>query len=205
MGTITDDDPALSVSISDQTNTEGAAGTTSAVFTVNLSAASGRIVEVHYETNDGTATSPADYSARTSTLLIFAPGETSKAGHRPGQRRHARRARRDLQRRSLLASQFLIADNQGVGTIVNDDGVIDASGGVSVSGPTKRGAGSKDYTIKVTNQGTGPLTLNLGSAISGSVRVGGVATGTVTGPTGTSTIGPDRSTRYKHDLGLMAN
>ena len=75
--------------------------------------------------------------------------------------------------------------------------MIDASGGVSVSGPTKRGAGSKDYTIKVTNQGTGPLTLNLGSAISGSVRVGGVATGTVTGPTGTSTIGPGRSTRYK--------
>ena len=75
--------------------------------------------------------------------------------------------------------------------------VVDAEGEVIVSGPTKVKAGSKTYTFKVTNNGTGPLTLDLGTAITGSVTVDGAPNGTVAGPTGTDTINPGKSVRYK--------
>ncbi len=57
-----------------------------------------------------------------------------------------------------------ITDAQGVGTIVNDDvaAVVDAAGEVIVNGPTKVKAGSKTYTFKVSNNGTAPLTMDLG-------------------------------------------
>jgi hypothetical protein len=80
---------------------------------------------------------------------------------------------------------------------VNAPPVIDADGEVIVSGPTKAKAGSKTYTFKVTNNGTGPLTIDLGTALSGSVTVDGIVTGTVAGPTGTDTIRAGGSVRYK--------
>jgi hypothetical protein len=49
----------------------------SATITVVLSNPSGAISEVHYQTTDGTAIAPTDYTA-TSGILTFAPGETSK-------------------------------------------------------------------------------------------------------------------------------
>ena len=51
---------------------EGDAGTTTATFTVSLSAESGKPISVDYATADGTASSPADYAAATGTLS-FAP------------------------------------------------------------------------------------------------------------------------------------
>jgi hypothetical protein len=79
VGTITDDDPAPTISISDAPAvTEGNSGTTFAGFTVSLSAASGKTVTVLASTANGTATSPADYTAITNQLITFLPGETSK-------------------------------------------------------------------------------------------------------------------------------
>src|SRR5262249_3054475 len=46
IGTIFDDDPAPLLSISDATATEGNSGTAGVVFTVSLSSASGRTVQV---------------------------------------------------------------------------------------------------------------------------------------------------------------
>ncbi|MCP3904121.1 MAG: DUF11 domain-containing protein, partial [Planctomycetes bacterium] len=77
VGTIVDDDPLPAVSIDDVTVTEGDAGTTGAVFTVSLSAVSGRQVSVDYTTADGSAGAGDDYSPAAGTL-IFAPGETGK-------------------------------------------------------------------------------------------------------------------------------
>lgn len=56
---------------------EGDSGTTTARFTVTLSAASARPVTVEYVTADGTALAGSDYEAASGTLT-FAPGETSK-------------------------------------------------------------------------------------------------------------------------------
>ena len=78
LGTITDDDLSPTISINDVTIIEGDAGTTNAVFTVTLSAASGQAVTVVATSADGSATTPLDYLALVPTTLIFAPGETTK-------------------------------------------------------------------------------------------------------------------------------
>ncbi len=75
--TILDDDPPPSLSIGDVAVTEGDSGSTEAVFTVSLSAASGRQVTVDYATEDGTAMAGADYTAANGTVA-FGPGERSK-------------------------------------------------------------------------------------------------------------------------------
>ena len=52
MGTITDDDAAPTLSVNDVSVAEGNAGTTTATFTVTLSAASGQTVTVDWATAD---------------------------------------------------------------------------------------------------------------------------------------------------------
>lgn len=77
---ITDDDDAVEspkLRISDVTVNEGDAGSTPATFTVTMDKPSDEIVQVHFGTNDGTATSPDDYALLSGTR-VFNPGETSK-------------------------------------------------------------------------------------------------------------------------------
>ena len=71
--TITDNDPAPTVSIGDATATEGDVAT----FTVTLSTASGRPVTVDFATAEGSATGGSDYTSASGTVT-FAAGETSK-------------------------------------------------------------------------------------------------------------------------------
>src|SRR5262249_22639233 len=78
VGTITDNDPAPTVSVGDVTQAETNAGTPTFAFTVSLSAASGQTVSVTASTSDGTAkTADGDYVANTQ-LVSFAPGVTSR-------------------------------------------------------------------------------------------------------------------------------
>ena len=73
--TLNDDLP--SVSIGDVTVPEGNSGTSNAVFTVTLSAASASTVAVDYATADVSAAAPSDYTAGSGTLT-YAPGQTSQ-------------------------------------------------------------------------------------------------------------------------------
>ena len=73
-GTIRDADPTPTLSVGNATTDEGE----SLQFAVELSAASELEVTVEYETADGTAESPADYTETTGTLT-FGPGETERA------------------------------------------------------------------------------------------------------------------------------
>ena len=72
-GTITDADPTPTLSVGNATTDEGE----SLQFAVTLSAASALEVTVDFETEDGTAVSPADYT-ETSGTLTFKPGETER-------------------------------------------------------------------------------------------------------------------------------
>ncbi|MBA2556556.1 MAG: hypothetical protein H0V12_04300 [Chloroflexi bacterium] len=56
---------------------EGDSGTTDLTFTVTLSAAAEGTETVDFDTADGTATAPSDYTARSGTLT-FTAGETSQ-------------------------------------------------------------------------------------------------------------------------------
>ncbi len=76
-GTITNDDPGLS--IADASVTEGDSSSVNLVFTVTMSPASSSQVTVNYARTGGTATSGTDFTAlAASTTLTFEPGETSK-------------------------------------------------------------------------------------------------------------------------------
>src|SRR5262249_50667365 len=59
-----------SLMIGDVALTEGNSGTTDAIFTVSLSAASDQAVTVNYATANGTAATGRDYAARSRTLTI---------------------------------------------------------------------------------------------------------------------------------------
>jgi hypothetical protein len=74
---IEDDDPHPVVAIGNVTVMEGNAGTFSAVLQVSLSATSGQTASVAYATQDGTATTPSDYTA-TNGVLTFGPGVVSQ-------------------------------------------------------------------------------------------------------------------------------
>ena len=76
-GTITNDDPGLS--IDSPTVTEGDSGSVDLVFTVTMSPASSSQVTVNYARSGGTATSGTDFTAlAASNTLTFAANETSK-------------------------------------------------------------------------------------------------------------------------------
>jgi hypothetical protein len=121
--TIINDDPTPSLSVGDTALTEGDVGTVNASFTVSLSAPSGRTVSVSYETASGSATAPLDYTSASGTIT-FLSGETSKnvdvsvngdTVFEPDESFFM-----DLRSPSAAA----IADDQGLGTIVNDDGLL---------------------------------------------------------------------------------
>jgi hypothetical protein len=110
-----------SLSINDVSITEGDVGTKVLSFTVTLSAASGLTVTTNYATANGTATAPSDYTAIASTLLTFNPGDTSKTvsvtingdvGFEPDETFFVNLSN---------PVNATISDNQGLGTIQNDD------------------------------------------------------------------------------------
>jgi hypothetical protein len=77
VGTIRNDD-VQGLSVGDVKVVEPKSGTRNATFTVTLSPASSTTVTVAYATGNGTATSPADFTAKSGTLT-FAAGTTSQS------------------------------------------------------------------------------------------------------------------------------
>src|SRR5687768_9938984 len=73
---IEDNDPGPTVSIGDAAAVdEGDSATSSAVFNISLSQASGRPVTVSYATASGTAVADSDYQ-QARGAIVFEPGET---------------------------------------------------------------------------------------------------------------------------------
>lgn len=113
--------PALpTLSINDVTITEGNTGTTLAVFTVSLSAASNQTVTVNYATAQGTATADSDYTT-TSGTLTFAPGITSRTLSVTVLGDTRSEGDETFFVNLSSPSNATIADGQGLGTIRNDD------------------------------------------------------------------------------------
>ena len=98
-GTILDNDPPPTISISDVSVTEGDTGTVDATFAVTLSGPSGKPISIGYATADVSAIAGSDYVA-VSGSLGFAPGETSTSVTVRGLWRRPRRVRRDVLRRA---------------------------------------------------------------------------------------------------------
>jgi hypothetical protein len=109
-----------SLSIGDATVNEGQAGSTSATFTVALSAASSQAVTVSYATSNGTATAGSDYAA-ASGVLTFAAGQTSRTIAVPVSGDTAAEPDETFFVNLSAPAGATIADGQGQGTIANDD------------------------------------------------------------------------------------
>jgi len=121
IGTILDNDPPPTIVINDVRKSEGDSGRTSFTFTVSLSAPSEKQVSVNYATANGTASmSGSDYVA-ASGALFFAPGQTGQTitiwvvGDKKSE------ADETFFLNLSGATNAVLADSQGVGTILNDD------------------------------------------------------------------------------------
>ena len=124
-GTITDDDAAPTLSIGDVSVTEGNAGTTTATFTVSLSAASGKTITVDWSTTNGSAVQPADYTTASGTVT-FVPGDTSETLTVSVNGDVIDEADETFTVALSNPANATIADGSGLGTITDDDAVPDA-------------------------------------------------------------------------------
>lgn len=153
--TITNDDPPPALSISDTTISEADG---SALFTVTLSAISGKAITVTYATTNSTAIAGSDYTAVGPVQLLFAPGEISKTIAVPV----AEDLLNELDETFFVdlsgVINATIADSQGVGTITDNDAAPDLSiNKISSSAAITMGE-RLTYTITVTNPGPSTAT-----------------------------------------------
>jgi urease beta subunit len=120
--TIIDGDATPSLTINNVTVVEevGTNPLRGMVFTITLSAASGRTVTVKYATSDGTATAGQDYNA-TSGTLTFAPGETTKTINVPIRSDSIQESDEKLTVTLSEATNATIGDGTGEGTIDDND------------------------------------------------------------------------------------
>jgi hypothetical protein len=131
IGTI-DDDDGPAVSINNVSVTEENATTVKAVFTLNLSAASPQAVGVSYATANGTATAGAgfDYTAASGSVY-FTPGSVTQFITVTVLGDTKDEVNEYFYVNLSIPVDGTIADNQGVATIIDNDGP-----GVSVNDVT---------------------------------------------------------------------
>ena len=126
VGTILDDDPRPTLFINDVTVTEGDVGTTNAVFTVRLSVPSGKTVSVNYSTANGTALGNLDFVPAHGTLS-FSPGMTNQTLAVPVIGDLLCENTETFFVNLSLPINAVIAQGQGVGTILDNDFKITAA------------------------------------------------------------------------------
>ncbi len=188
VGTINNDDAAIpTLSINDVAVAEGNAGTTSATFTVSLSAASGQTVTVNYATANGSATAGGDYVAASGTLT-FPAGSTTQSLPVTVNGDPTIEPNEAFLVNLTGATNATIADGLGVGTIVNDDSPALSVDNVAVT-EGDSGTASATFTVSLSAASGQTVTVNYatanGSATAGSDYV--AASGTLTFPPGSTT------------------
>jgi probable HAF family extracellular repeat protein len=177
-----------SISITDAPAvTEGNAGTVAATFTVTLSEPSDQIVTVDFTTAADSATANSDYSS-TSGTLTFALGETSKTisvsviGDRDGEFNES------FSVNLSGATNAIIVDGQGVGTIVDDEPRISITPSMSRS---EGNTGSTPFAFAVTLSSAYDAPVTVDWAPADNTATAGsdyqAAPGTLTIPAGQTT------------------
>jgi PKD repeat protein len=180
VGTVTDDDTAT-VTISDAAMSEGDIGIGAIGFAVTLSTPSDRTVTVNWATGTGTATAGTDYTAAGGTLT-FTPGETFKTVGVSVQGDTV-----DENDETLLVdlsglTGATFADNQGVGTITDDDTASAALSDVNIN-EGNSGTGTAAFTVTLTNASDRLITVSYATADGSATTAGNdylAASGTLT-------------------------
>ncbi len=171
-GTITNDDPGLS--IDSPSVTEGDSGSVNLVFTVTMSPASSSQVTVNYAEGTGsTATSGTDFTAlAASTTLTFAAGDTSKTITVSVTGDTVNEADETVVVTLSSASGATIVTASGTGTIRDND-----TPGFSIDSPSVAEGDSSSATLT--------FTVSLSPASYQATTVSYADTGTGTATSGT--------------------
>jgi len=160
-----------SITISDAQLTEGNAGTASMTFNVFLSAASASTVTASFATANGSATSGTDFNPATGTVT-FLPGQTMQTITVGILGDVTPEADETLLVNLTAPVNATIADNQGVGTIKNDDALPSITIGDVTLAEGNSGVTSFDFTVTLSPASAFPVTVNYATAdntaISGS-------------------------------------
>jgi CSLREA domain-containing protein len=114
------------ISINDVSTTEGDSGTKALNFTVTLVSASNQTVTASYSTASDTASAPSDYVSISPTTLTFNPGDMAQTISLTINGDQSFEPNETLFVNLANPTNAVISDNQGVGTILNDD----AQGGI---------------------------------------------------------------------------
>lgn len=158
------------IAINDAAVNETDSGTINLTFTVSLSAATTQTVTVAYATANGSATTPADYTATNGTLT-FAPSQTTKTINVPIVGDTLDENNETLFVNLSGATNGTITDAQGRGTITDND-----------NPPT---ISINDATVNEGNSGTtnAVFRVSLSTVSSKAVSVSfATANGTATAP-----------------------
>ena len=198
--TITNDDALPALSIANVTLVEGDSGTTSAIFTVSLDAASSSAITVDYATADGTANA-ADYQAASGSLT-FSPGQTSQTLSVAIHGDALVEANETFNAVISNATGASIAQASATATITNDDAAVTVGPstlgspavGVAYNASVSANGGTAPYTYAVT-AGALPAGLNMsaGGLVSGTATAGGTFNFTITA---TDDVGNSGSRAY---------
>jgi hypothetical protein len=184
------------ISIGNRQRTEGDTGEAEAVFVVQLSDPSALEVTVDYATSNGTASAGEDYEPASGTL-VFAPGEVAKAFSVPvlGDRRVESNETFSVNLSDAINASF--ANNEATGTIVNDDGDVEAFLVTQLT-PTASGF------VAQLNRDFDPANLNLYDVEAGTYGPADVIlAGNSSGPVnGSLILGSDRLT-FVADNGVL--
>jgi glucose/arabinose dehydrogenase len=189
VGTIVNDDAEPSISINNVTVTEGNSGTTTAGFTVSLSHASSQTITVNFATAAGTATAGVDYVS-ASGAVTFTPGQTSRPINVTVNGDTTLEPNETFTVNLSAPVSSTIADNQGVGTINDDDSqptisINDLSINEGNSGTT-----NATFTVSLSNASSQTITVNFATANNTAI-----AGDDYTSATGAVTFTPGQTSR----------
>jgi large repetitive protein len=170
VGTIQNDDGTPAVAIADVSATEGNSGTKPFAFAVTLSNPSSATVTVSWTTANGTASAGSDYQSASGTVT-FPAGSTSQTVTVQVVGDTTFEPDETFVVNLSSPSGATIADNQGVGTIQNDD----AQPTLSVDDVTRAegDTGTTAFTFTVTLSGPSSSTVTVGYATADGTATAG--------------------------------
>jgi hypothetical protein len=177
------------LSINDMAVTERNTGTVAATFTVTLSAASSEAVTVYYATANGTATAGSDYQAASGTLTIPAGQTSGTITVQVNGDRLAEPNETFLVNLSN-ANYGVLSDNQGAGTIVDDEPRISISDVTKAEGK-KNQTTQFSFTVTLSAAYDQPVTMSF-RAVDGTAKT---SDQDYVAQTGTLTFKPGETTK----------
>ncbi len=165
LGTITNDDANPTVTINDPSVVEGNSGTANITFTITLSNPSSSTISVPFSLANGSANVGVDYLTNsgsftvipgsvTANLSISVVGDTNVE---PDETFFVNLG---------VATGATVVDSQGVGTIINDDGLAQPGisiGNVSVAEGSS-GTVAANFSVVLTASSASTITVNFATA-----------------------------------------